>query len=358
MIPAMVTRVPGLPRLPNGKIDHGALRRPVDVPRNQPLVLPRTPIEEGVAAIWRELLNQPQIGVDDHFFRLGGHSLLATQVVSRLNKRFGVDLEVDAVFRFPTIAEQAALVEGRLGRGCGAVVSEREGRAGGVTDAMRVQLLGWAGQRPPYPRDRTVPELFERQAADGPDQAALVTDSETLTYRQLNERANRLAHHLRTRMAAVDPETAERERPRGEPADLPQSVSIGVCLERSLDSIVTLLAILKAGAAYVPLDPAFPPARLAVLAERAGLRLVITCREFCDRLADVTATTILIDRDGDRSQPRTAPIRTVDRTPRRLRMSCSRQAVPGEPKGVAYPIVRSSGWSTAFPTSRSAPGRP
>ena len=101
MIPAMVTRVLELPRLPNGKIDQAALRQPIDVPRNQPLVLPRTTIEEGVAAIWREVLNQPQVGVDDHFFRLGGHSLLATQVVSRLNKRFGADLEVGCGLSLP-----------------------------------------------------------------------------------------------------------------------------------------------------------------------------------------------------------------------------------------------------------------
>ena len=208
--------------------------------------------------------------------------------MSRLNKRFGADLDVDAVFRFPTIAEQAALVEERLGRGCSPAVSEREGRAGGVTDAMRVQLLGWAGHRSPYPRDRTVSALFERQAADSPDQVALVSGSETLTYRELNERANRLAHHLRTRMA-VRAETAEQEGLRGEPADFPQNVFIGVCLERSPDSIVTLLAILKAGAAYVSAGSC-ESARAAGRARRTGgLRLVITCREFCDRLADVAA---------------------------------------------------------------------
>ena len=159
-------------------------------------------------------------------------------------------------------------------------------------------------------------------------------------------------------MAAVHPETAEREGLRDEPADPPQSVSSWVCLERSLDSIVTLLAILKAGAAYVPLDPASPRARLAVLADQARLRLVITCREFCDRLADVAATPILIDRDRDTiaaESPANLERRSHPEAPAYVLFT---SGILASPRVWQYPIARSSGWSTAFLTSRSAQGRP
>src|SRR5207244_10027888 len=88
--------------------------------------------------------------------------------------------------------------------------------------------------------DSCIHQLFERQAARTPEALALAGGEERLTYRELNERANRLAHHLVER--GVGPE-----------------VLVAVCLERSPQAIVALLAILKAGGAYVPLDPAHPP---------------------------------------------------------------------------------------------------
>ena len=100
-------------------------------------------------------------------------------------------------------------------------------------------------------------------------------------------------------MSALSSESREPERSTGEPVDAASSVTVGVCLERSLDTIVALLAILKAGAAYVPLDPAHPPSRLATLAARVRLRVVITRREFCDRLAEIAATLIAIDDERD-----------------------------------------------------------
>ena len=71
-------------------------------------------LEEAVARVWREMLGMTRIGADDDFFELGGHSLLGTRVIARLRRMFGVDVPVDAIFRAPTVATLAQVVEDRL----------------------------------------------------------------------------------------------------------------------------------------------------------------------------------------------------------------------------------------------------
>jgi amino acid adenylation domain-containing protein len=103
----------------------------------------------------------------------------------------------------------------------------------------------------------TLPALLEARVAEAPEAVALVAGGERLSYRELDGRANRLAHLLRARGAG--PETP-----------------VGVLLERNADLVVALLAVLKAGGAYVPLDPAYPPARLELLLADSGAPLVLT----------------------------------------------------------------------------------
>src|SRR4051794_22328522 len=105
---------------------------------------------------------------------------------------------------------------------------------------------GPAGRR--HPGGRCVHRLFEAQAARTPEAPALSCQGRTLSYRELNVRANRLAHHLRA--LGVGPE-----------------VLVGLCLDRSPELLVGLLGVLKAGGAYVPLDPAYPRGRLEFLLE-------------------------------------------------------------------------------------------
>ncbi|SFV14416.1 condensation domain-containing protein, partial [Pseudoduganella namucuonensis] len=113
------------------------------------------------------------------------------------------------------------------------------------------QLVEWNDTAAPYPSSHDVHQLFEAQAARTPDGAALAWDGGTVSYAELNARANRLARRLLRHSAAPD-------------------TRVALCLERGTDLIVALLAILKAGAAYVPLDPAYPAARLAhMLADAA-----------------------------------------------------------------------------------------
>src|SRR3954471_13460090 len=127
-----------------------------------------------------------------------------------------------------------------------------------LTDAQRQNVLvEWNNTSTEYPFAKCVHELFESQAATTPDGVAVVFENQQLTYSELNERANQLAHHLRSQ--GVGPE-----------------VLVGLCIERSLDMVIGLLGILKAGGAYVPLDPGYPPERLAYMLEDAQVKVLVT----------------------------------------------------------------------------------
>ncbi|WP_085918222.1 amino acid adenylation domain-containing protein [Halomonas sp. CSM-2] len=118
-------------------------------------------------------------------------------------------------------------------------------------------LIGW-GENPDQHLDAPpIYQLLERQAASTPEAAALIFDDQHLSYAELNTRANRLAHYLIG--LGVKPETR-----------------VGIAMERSIEMVVGLLGILKAGCAYVPLDPEYPAERLAFIAEDSGIELLLT----------------------------------------------------------------------------------
>jgi amino acid adenylation domain-containing protein len=122
-------------------------------------------------------------------------------------------------------------------------------------------------------------ELFTAQATRTPQATAVVCGAARRTYAEVERRSNQLAHAVRRR--GVVPE-----------------VGVGVCLERSIDTIVAFLAVLKAGGVFVPLEPGHPPRRLAQLMSRAQLGLVITTSELADRLTGPVSVLVL-DRDAD-----------------------------------------------------------
>lgn len=107
MIPTHFMRMETIPLTPNGKVDRRALPKPQRPALEATLVSPRTPRENAIADIWREILNLEQVGIDDNFFELGGHSLLATRIVSRVGELFQVDLSLTTLFDNPTIASLA-----------------------------------------------------------------------------------------------------------------------------------------------------------------------------------------------------------------------------------------------------------
>ncbi|HEY0022716.1 MAG TPA: non-ribosomal peptide synthase/polyketide synthase [Longimicrobium sp.] len=170
-----------------------------------------------------------------------------------------------------------------------------------------------------YPADRCIHELFEAQAARTPDAVAVEIQGETLSYAALNERANRLAHHL----AGLD---------------VGPEVRVGICLERGTEMIVSLLAVLKAGGAYVPLDPAYPAERLAFILADAAVRVLVTQESLLAALpAGDGVAVVSVDGDAERIAAESAenPERPV--SPDHLAYVIYTSGSTGTPKGVMVP---------------------
>ena len=150
-----------------------------------------------------------------------------------------------------------------------------------LTAAEQHQLLvEWNNTRTDYPSNTCIHQLFEVQAEQTPNAVAAVFGSEQLTYRELNHRANQLAHHLQE--LGVGSETC-----------------VGICVERSLDILVGLLGILKAGAAYLPLDPAYPQERLTFMLEDAQVPVLLTQQLQVEKLPSHRAKVVCLDTDWD-----------------------------------------------------------
>lgn len=110
MIPAVIVAVEALPVTAAGKVDRRALPAPERLLPSRALILPRTPIETRVAAIWADVLGVESVGVEDDFLTLGGNSLLATMVIARIAEEFGLGLSMAALLQVPTVAEMAVLI--------------------------------------------------------------------------------------------------------------------------------------------------------------------------------------------------------------------------------------------------------
>ena len=143
----------------------------------------------------------------------------------------------------------------------------------------RKTVLGWSGAGEHFPAEHSLAALFEAQAARTPDAVAVTCGADHLTYAQLNARANRLAHLLRAKGVGVE-------------------MIVGLFLDRSLDLAVGLLGILKAGAAYLPMDLAYPPERLKFMVEDSGVGIVVASTRTSEALELAGIETLLLDRDN------------------------------------------------------------
>lgn len=146
-----------------------------------------------------------------------------------------------------------------------------------LSAAQQQQLLvKWNDTQADYPKNASIHELFAAQTERTPDAVAAICENQQLTYRELNAKANQIAHYLQS--LGVKPE-----------------VLVGICLERSLSMLVAILGILKVGAAYVPLDPAYPQERLAFMLADAKVPVLLTQKNLRETLPEHTAKVVCID---------------------------------------------------------------
>jgi amino acid adenylation domain-containing protein/FkbH-like protein/non-ribosomal peptide synthase protein (TIGR01720 family)/FkbM family methyltransferase len=148
-----------------------------------------------------------------------------------------------------------------------------------LTERERHQLLvEWNDTHIPYPDTKTIHQVFEEQVEQTPDAIALVYENESLTYRELNDRANQLAHYLQSLGVGTE-------------------VLVGICVERSPQMIIGMLAILKAGGAYVPLDSSYPQERLAYMLNDSQVSILLTQKQLVDQIPETNAQIVFLDTD-------------------------------------------------------------
>ena len=178
------------------------------------------------------------------------------------------------------------------------------------------QLLEeWNETKADYSYDKCIHQLVEEQAERTPDAIAVVFENQQLTYAQLNNRANQLAHYLRS--LGVETE-----------------VIVGLCVERSLEMIVALIGILKAGGAYLPLDPEYPQARLQFMLFDSQIPLLLTQHSLIDKLPNHQAQTLFLEEIfGKTAQPSQDNL-TAKVTPSNLANVIYTSGSTGKPKGV------------------------
>ncbi|BBA33067.1 linear gramicidin synthase subunit C [Methylocaldum marinum] len=285
-----------------------------EVPRGLPLfeslvVFENYPIEAALAEQAHEIHTREVRTVERTNYPL---TLVAALVGSELSLKVVHDAER---FEAATITRLLTHAETALG-GMAANPAQRLSELPLVPEAEARQLLvDWNATDTEYPKDRCIHQLFEAQADKTPDAVAVVFEDQVLTYRALDARANQLAHHLRA--LGVGPESR-----------------IGLCLERSPEMLVALLAVLKAGAAYVPLDPAYPRERLAFMLEDAAVSVLLTQARLRESLPETSVPVLCLDQAWATmaQRPDSAPVSGVG--PENLAYIIYTSGSTGKPKGV------------------------
>ncbi|HEY0685970.1 MAG TPA: amino acid adenylation domain-containing protein, partial [Steroidobacter sp.] len=241
------------------------------------------------------------------------------------DKEFSIDVQVDhSIDPHHVIGYLEAALAGLIG-----ALQEQPGQSvlsvSVLPASEQYQLLReWNATHAEYPQEDCLHELFEAQVAKTPNHTAVVYEDEWLTYAELNDRANRLAHYLRG--AGVTPDTL-----------------VGLCVERSLEMVVGLLGILKAGGAYVPLDPGYPRERLVYMIEDSGMQWLLTqdaLLEQAGQLLAEQARVRVLSLDGAELQSELQrcsaenPRRSADQSSRNLAYVIYTSGSTGQPKGV------------------------
>ncbi|MCI5131583.1 MAG: amino acid adenylation domain-containing protein, partial [Candidatus Electrothrix sp. EH2] len=147
-----------------------------------------------------------------------------------------------------------------------------------LTEQEIRQIQTWNDTATDFPKNQTIVDLFEEQVEKTPENIAVVFEEQELTYRVLNRRANQVAHYLRT-------------------LDVGPEVLVGICVERSIEMVIGLLGILKAGAAYVPIDPGYPQARIAYMLEDSAVPVMLTQSHLKEQLPELRHDCVVLCLD-------------------------------------------------------------
>jgi amino acid adenylation domain-containing protein len=306
-----------MPLLPGGRVNREAVLAALEtVPVAQPAyAAPRNAMEESLAAIWAEVFQRDRIGIYQDFFDLGGHSLMAIRLLTRVRSRFGVEFDLRDFFEASNIAHLAKLIAHR--QASPSIFSKA------APAPARTALPAAGPAIAPIPQ-QPVHRLFEEQVAERPNAVALVWQERRITYAELNGLANTVARGLLQR-------------------ELPDDPVVALSVERSPEMIVGMLGILKCGAAYLPLDPAYPPARLNMLCAEARAATLLTRSSLLPRFQGWKGPALLFEdlRRSDDNGVEIPDGRTT--TPESLAYVMYTSGSTGTPKGVEIPhrgIVR------------------
>jgi amino acid adenylation domain-containing protein len=185
-----------------------------------------------------------------------------------------------------------------------------------VSEAERRQLLfEWNQTATAYPRDATIQEVFQVQVERTPDAIALIWQERQVSYAELNRQANQLARHLRS--LGIGPESR-----------------VGICAERSIEMIVGLLGILKAGGSYVPIDPEYPLERMSLIMEDAGVVVLLTQEHLLDHLPASWVQMLCLDTDWPLIEVESVENPHPDAVADNLAYVIYTSGSTGQPKGV------------------------
>ena len=185
-----------------------------------------------------------------------------------------------------------------------------------LTSLERQQLLDSGNDtKIDYPQNKCIHQLFEEQVAKTPSDVAVIFGDRQLTYQELNNKANQLAHYLQ--QLGIKPD-----------------VRVGICMERSIDMVVGLLAIMKAGGAYIPLDPFYPRERIAFILEDAQVCILLTQACLVNDLPPHSAQLVCIDTDSAEFRDRSPENVVTNTNPENLAYLIYTSGSTGKPKGV------------------------
>ena len=204
---------------------------------------------------------------------------------------------------------RAALADGSLPVGRLAMLSPR----------AKQELLELQPARTTYEPDVLMHEFVERQIDKTPERPALTFGSQTISYAEVEARANRVAHALRS-------------------MGVKRGVAVGLCVDRSIDMVVSIIGILKAGGAHVPLDPAFPAERLAFMSQDSALGVLITQEKYLEATAVSRSKALLLDEADLSGMPTSRlPRDTNSAAPNTSAYIIYTSGSTGRPKGVQVP---------------------